>query len=249
MKNKLLLSLLALAMGLGIPCVGMAAGGGLTDADVGDAESFGKRARWLGLVQTGAVYLADDCAPYAGNLGPDDRCVALNPAPALTSFDFPDLARITLPGNSTGSLICHWATPLISYRFANTTGADAAALFTSRGTYRIESVVLEDPSLINPVTGAPFAGGIDVSTLPTYRDGQNPLAPNASQDRTVQATRACIGGLVSTSTLMSTYGLTEAQAKQFFKNPITIRAGLAGQAKLVSSGQIIQGTRFTGDDR
>ena len=69
-----------------------------TDAEVGDADSFGREVRWLGLM-AGSVFLQPNCS--AG----DASCVALNPAPAPTSFDVPDIAVVTLPGGSSQSLL------------------------------------------------------------------------------------------------------------------------------------------------
>ncbi|MFO1322940.1 MAG: hypothetical protein U1F15_02645 [Burkholderiales bacterium] len=247
MKRKMLLSLLALAASVAVAIPALAAK--LTDADVGDADSFGKKVVWIGVVSTGSVILSEDCSsPDIPPLGPNDRCVALLAAPASTSFAFPDLGRITLPGKSTETLICHWATPLLTYSFANPTGTSIPAQITIRSTFRLESAVLNDPALINPFTGLPFNGGIDIGGLPTYRDSQT-IALNEVRSQTIQATRSCIEGLMSTSTLVSSYGLTENQAKSFFGNPITIRAGVSGSARLVSGGQVIVGTRFTGDQK
>lgn len=220
-----------------------------TDAEVGDADSFGKKVVWIGLVQTGQVILADDCTPAnVGTLGPDDRCLTLPADTGVTSFEFPDLGRITLPGNSTGTLICHWATPLVTYGFHNASAASAQAQFRLWATFRVESSVLANPALINPVTGLPFGGGIDIVGLPSVRDVQT-LAAGATHVHSTQATRTCIEGMISKSTLIATYGPTEAQAKSFFGSPITIRAGVRGSTALVSGASIIVGTRFTGDDR
>lgn len=247
MKINSFVAVLTLAACVAAPVCVIAAP--LTDADVGDADSFGKKVVWIGLVQTGVVVLAEDCDPSEiGPLGPNDRCVTLSPAPATTSFSYPDLGHVTLPGKSTDTLICHWATPLVSYGFHNTTGTAALAKFTLRATYRLESAVLANPALLNPTTGLPFDGGIDIAGLPTYRNYQT-IADGATQSHMIQSTRTCIEGMISKSTLVNTYGLTEAQAKSFFANPVTIRAGVSGDAALVSGASIIVGTRFTGDTR
>ena len=219
-----------------------------TNADVGDAASFGNKVVWIGVASTGAVTLASSCTPDPNNpLGPDDRCVVLNASPAPTSFSFPDLGRITLPGNSVNSLICHWATLGGSYSFSNTSAASAFARFRARPTYRIESEVLRDPSLINQSTGLPFGGGIDIS-LPGQTDFQT-LAAGATQTHSLYATRTCIGGLLTKTSLMEQYGLTEGQTKKLFDKPITIRVGISGLAQWVSDATVFVGTRFTADDK
>lgn len=233
MKKKSLILALVLAAGLGISGAGVAAPPP-TDADVGDANSFGSKVVWIGLVSTGVVILATDCTPVLPDLGPDDRCVTLSGP--TTHFEFADLGRVTLPKNSVNTLICHWATPSGYYVLDNPGAAAVTASFRVRPTYRIESSVLQGP---------PFNGGIDV-TISGPLDQQT-LAPGAQQIHSITASRDCIGGLVTKSSLINVYGLTEKQAKNFFQGPITIRAGMAGDASHVSDGQVIYGTRLTGD--
>jgi hypothetical protein len=232
MKKKSLFLALALAASFGISAAGAAAPP--TNADVGDAGSFGSNVIWMGLVSTGVVFLATDCTPLLPDLGPDDRCVTLSGS--TTHFEFADLGRITLPANSANTLICHWATPSGYYVLNNPTAATATASFRLRPTYRIESKVLQGPT---------FNGGIDVS-LSGPLDIQT-LAPGAQQTHSITASRDCIGGLITKASLVNDYGLTEAQAKSFFQGPITIRAGVSGDVTRVSDGQIIYGTRLTGD--
>lgn len=216
----------------------------LTDDDVGDAASFGRGANWLGLV-SGFIELDADCSPITPTDPPRTNCVVLNPAPAATSFDRPDLDVITLPGKSTKSLLCHWQTPIANVISRNTTGANANARISIRPYYRIESEVLADPTLINPVTGLPFAGSFEQS-LTSVNDLQT-LSPGHSQSRLYTFTRTCIGGVISRSFLVQSLGLTDEQAKQFFRKPITIRYGLRGTAQLVEFATINVGTRFLGD--
>ena len=164
-----------------------------------------------------------------------------------TNVAFMDLGHITLPKDSTDDLICHWATPAVFFSYHNSTGAPVLARFRATATYRIESAVLQDPALIDPTTGAPFDGHID--TAITLHSEAKTLAAGAVEDHQVRGTRTCIAGLVSKSQLVSTYGLTEKLATKFFKEPITIRAGVSAAANWVSGAQILFGTRFTGDHK
>ena len=235
MKKKSIDIALALAAGFGISGTGAAASPP-TDADVGDAGSFGSKVVWLGFVATGVVVFAGDCTPVLPSLGPDDRCVAIAGSGA-TGFAFADLGRITLPANSVNTLLCHWATPNGSYTFFNPTAASAAAEFVVRPTFRLESKVLQGP---------PFNGGIDLG-ISGYLD-QDTLAPGASRTRSITASRDCIAGLVTKSSLINQYGLTPAQASAFFQGPITIRAGVTGEVSgKLSEGSILYSTRLTGD--
>ena len=216
----------------------------LTDAEVGDAASFGRTATWLGLT-SGFIELDTDCSPVNPGDPPRANCVLLNPAPAITSFDRADLDVITLPGRSTKSLICHWQTPVANVFWQNTTPSDGNARISIRPYYRIESEVLADPTLVNPLTGLPFAGGFEQS-LTAINEAQT-LAPGHSQSRLYTFTRTCIGGMLSRNFLVQSLGLSEAQATQFFRKPITIRAGLRGNAQLVQFASINVGTRYLGD--
>jgi hypothetical protein len=240
--NKELRVALLLTVAAGL--TGGALAGPPTPEQVGDADTFGKPMRWIGLLQTGSLTLSSaNCTDWSPN-GPDDRCVPLNAA-GTTNFAFTDLARVTLPGKSAENLICNWTMPYITYTVANNDTSPARALFVLRATFRIESDVLKDPALIDPDTGAPFDGKLDLA-LTTYREDQM-LAAGAWLTRTIFPSRLCAGGLVNTTTLQS-YGLSDKQVKELFKKPITIRAGMSGSAINVTQGGIATvSTRLTGD--
>jgi hypothetical protein len=247
MNARLFLSALAVAAGLGASGLGRAAPP--TADAVGDADSFGKKMVWIGFAQTGTVLLSNDCSlANTGPLGPNDRCQVL--VSGSNTYSYPDLGSISLPGNSAGTFICHWASPGINYvlSYPTPTGPGSGPpLFRARATYRIESELLQDPSLINPMTHLPFDGGIDVTVPITFEKHQP--AGTASDGRAVYGTRACIGGLVTKASLISDYGLTEQQAKKFFEKPLTIRVGVSGQARWVSEASIQISTRFTTDEK
>ncbi|GAB2664228.1 hypothetical protein [Arenimonas aestuarii] len=211
-----------------------------TAAEVGDADSFGRNVRWLGLL-SGYVYLQADCT-IPGE-PPDPRCIALNPEPDLTSFGAPDLATITLPGKSTHSLLCHWQTPIASVGFANFTAAREQYRFQAYPVYRIESEVLD--GLSDPNTGTPYNGAIELPLGAINVSGS--IDPGEYNVEQFTFTRMCIGGLVSRRSLVNAYGLTEAQARDFFKKPITITLSIRGNARMVDAANINFGTRFAGD--
>jgi hypothetical protein len=214
-----------------------------------DTDSFGRAVRFDGLMQSGVVTLLDDCTPAPGDPppGPDDRCVVLNPAPAATTFDLADIGRLTLPGRSAHSLLCHWLTPVAVYTLQNPTG-----VFQPNATIRlipyvvVESEVLDDPALIDPTTGLPFGGQLESSFAATYQDSQS-LDPGQRSTKRFSLSRVCISGFLSKSALMEIYGLTEAQAKQVFKRDMTLRFGLRGNATLVAGASVLYGLRVVGD--
>lgn len=242
LRTPLFLALPALAA-LTFAPPALAQGGAPTVEEVGDADSFGRTPRWLGLL-SGVVTLAGDCTPAPGEPA-DPSCVVLNPAPATTTFRVDDLDVLVLPGRSTRSLLCHWQTPVASYSAFNPTGGPESFQFRVTPVYRIESAVLLEPGLADPNTGLPYNGVIELGLTSVFKFGT--LAPGDSGSELLTGTRMCIGGLVSRASLVQAYGLSEAQADRFFREPVTIRLGISGSARLVESASINIGTRFVGD--
>jgi hypothetical protein len=210
-------------------------GAPVTPEQVGDAGSFGRDMHWLGLLD-GNVNLAQDCSGAAG------ACQVLAPG-GFTTFDFADLGSVALPARSTHSLICHWQTPIVFYSAHNPGGAPQEFNFRVTPYYTIESEVLDGPS--DPNTGVPYGGEIELPLTGIFT--AQTLAPGASISDVATGTRACIGGLVSAQSLQSQWGLTAAQADDFFRGPVTIRMGIRGNAQMLEDASIYIGTRFVGD--
>lgn len=219
-----------------------------TAAEVGDADTFGHAVIWDGLLSTGTISLASDCTPAPGDPapGPDDRCVTLNPAPAATTFDLPDIGRMTLPGKTSHNILCHWTSANGVYSLFNGMGVNANARITLHPYLVVESSVLSNPLLIDPTTGLPFNGSLTTVPGTTYSDAQT-LAPNARSTQRMSDSRVCIGGAISRQGLIQGYGLTSAQVDDFFRNPITLKFGLSGSAQLVDFASLIYGVRIMGD--
>lgn len=215
----------------------------VTVAEVGDADSFGKPVKWLGLL-SGFVSLSLDCTPPPGQPG-NPSCITLNPAPATTNFTAADVASITLPRKSAETLLCHWQTPIVSYFISNDTLSAQTSNFRLTPRYRIQSEVLDDLALINPTTGAPFAGSFE-AVIGSFNQTRR-IEPGAVESETFTGTRMCIAGLVSRRSLEEQFGLSPAQAKQFFRKPITITMSITGNARMVEAANINFGTRITGD--
>ena len=215
----------------------------VTVEEVGDADSFGRSLRWLGVAQ-GDVELADTC-PVPGS-GPDARCVALSPTPAPTSFDLSDLASITLPARSANSLLCHWFSPVLTLQYANP-GADAAvAQFGYFPTLTLENAVLLDPVLIDPTTGAPFAGRLTTG-MTASEQFEVPLAPGMALSERQRDSATCIAGFISRRSLVQIYGLTESQAREFFRRDTVVRLNVRGSARYVQAASLNFGLRIVGD--
>jgi hypothetical protein len=216
--------------------------------DVGDADSFGRALKWLGVGQMN-IALADSCpAPLpSGTVG--NACEPLQPLAAQTDFSFDDVARITLPKNASTSLLCHWFSPYlgVSYRNPNPAGgAPVVARLWYQPTLTIENALLDDPALIDPTTGLPFNGRLTTSVT-NYEIFEVPLPADTQVSVRERDTATCIAGFVSRRALVQTWGLTPGQAAQFFKHPTTIRMNIRGSARYVANADMIFGLRIIGD--
>jgi len=211
--------------------------------DVGDVDSFGRNVTWLGVTQA-EVDIADAC-PIIG-ADPAAACFVPNAAPATTTFAYNDLARIALPAKATNSLLCHWFSPFLTVDFYNPGASPVVARLRYSPTLTIENPVLADPSLIDLTTGLPFNGKLltGMTSTETY---DVPLAAGQQLTERYRDTATCIAGFITKRALTDTYGLTEAQAKQFFKKPTTIRMNISGSVQYVQDANLIFGLRVVGD--
>lgn len=217
-------------------------------ATTGDPDSFGRAVKFLGLMTSGIIQMSADCTPdpqYPP--GPDDHCYLPNPtvgAETVVSFD--DVGRMLIPGKSANSLFCHWQSPSTAYIFHNPTAAPVgSARFLVYTTYTIENPVLNDPALIDPNTGQPLNGKFTV-TIGNVRDERNLQAGETQVGRPFDS-RVCINGIVSRNSLVNGYGLSAAQAANFFKSDTVITMGMKVRSRYVADASVIVSTRLVGD--
>ena len=207
--------------------------------DVGDVDSFGRNLRWLGVTQMNAS-LTTDCSTWTG-----PGCQVITPG-AFTSFAFTDLAHIRLPPKATKSLLCYWLSPLVTVSYENPTSTAVNALVRYNPKLTIENPVLNDPSLINPMTGLPFGGRIDTS-MTSSEFYEVPLMPGAAFTQRSRDSAVCIAGFLTKRSLIDNYGLTDAQATAFFQQETMVRMNLSGAVNHVASADFIFGLRIIGD--
>jgi hypothetical protein len=210
--------------------------------EVGDVESFGKNVIYLGLAQTLPVTVTDDCTGSDPTL---ERCLIANAAPGTTTFDEAGLATMSLPAKASKSLLCFTLTPFIFVNWQNSTGAPQLARFSANADITIANPLLNDPALIDPNTGLPFGGVLQVS-LSTWSSTHTLQNGEVDNERSTQS-RACIAGIISQRALVDNYGLTANQAKDFFKKPITLTFGSRGSVALSTFTQYFYGFRVYGD--
>ncbi len=218
-----------------------------TVEDVYDVDSFKREVIFLGL--TSAFVTLEETCPPPDPAFPDQFCQPLNPTPgAFTAFSYNDMARIKLPGKSANSLLCYWFSPVLSANYFNPTASRVTAQLRYSPTLTVENPVLDDPALIDPTTGAPFGGRL-LTSMTASEIFQTPLEPGVSFTERTRDSAVCMAGLLSKRALTETYGLTEAQAKEFFKQPTTIRLNVTGNARYVAFAGLTFGLRIVGDKR
>lgn len=207
--------------------------------DVGDVDSFGRSMQWLGIAAD-SIELAPDCTGIAGN------CQLLPALGASASFGFEDIAHISLPGKASHSLLCYWFSPVLTVSYNNPTASPVVARFNYSPSLTLENPVLDDPSLIDPTTGAPFGGKL-VTGMTASEHYEVPLPAGLQITERTRDSAVCIAGLISRSALVESYGLSEAQAKEFFKRPTTVRLNVQGGTQYVESASLYFGLRIVGD--
>jgi type II secretory pathway pseudopilin PulG len=220
---------------------------GISASDVGDADSFGRNAHWMGLMGSGVIELSDfpdDCDPANFQGGPDDHCVVLNPQPALTTFNFPDIGRMVIPAKSANSLFCHMQTPISATLLQNYSTPNMTARVVFNPVFTFENSTLNNPAILDPATGLPYNGKITF-TLPGISHRQT-LQPGENFFARDDETRVCINGMISKAQLKSA-GLTDAQATDFFKHDTIVTMGINGSAQGAVFASIVNNVRWMGD--
>jgi len=218
-----------------------AANSTVTEADVGDVDSFGRNLHWLG-VSDMSVVLSADCSTE----DPSIACQTLAPAQATTTFDFEDLGHITLPEKAANSLLCYWLSPLLTVSYGNPTASTVVANLRINPTLTVENPLLSTPGLIDPTTGLPFGGKL-LAGMTSSQRFQVPLPPGIHISERKRDSAVCIAGFLTQKALVETYGLSAAQAKDFFKQTTTVRLNLSGSAQYVDDASLYFGFRIIGD--
>jgi hypothetical protein len=210
-----------------------------TPDGTGDPDSFGRSLQWLGLAD-GEVDLLDDCT------GDTFACQTLTPAPGVTNFSYSDLGHITLPARAAHSLLCYWFSPFLTISYGNDSAASVVARLNYTPTVTIENPVLDDPSLIDPTTGLPFGGEL-LTGMTSAERFEVPLPAATHITERTRDSAVCIAGLISRSTLVELYGLSDAQARDFFRHDMTLRLNVSGSAQYVDAATLYFGWRLVGD--
>lgn len=208
------------------------------NADVGDGDSFGRSVNFLGFTQVDGVGVWNDCTGQ-----PEGHCVVREENGSNSISFIGDDAVVKLPARSAHSVLCFTLTHLGEVVFHNGTDSPQLGEAQIGAQWRIESEVLNDPALIDPATGAPYGGSMRSSAL-LYLEDQT-LAPHFDGFNLPTSSRSCISGHLSRRSLVA-QGLSEAQAREFFRKPITIRFGASARGSFADVWSSY-GVRIYGD--
>jgi hypothetical protein len=227
------------------PNAGAASLAAVTAGSVGEPDSFGRNALFLGIAQSGTVVIDPTCDPVdIGPLGPDDHCITVaDPSIPVPATTFNDVARITIPGKSAGNVIYAIANHTVSFSMFNP-GAPTQGRISYVPTITIESDALKDPSLIDPTTGLPFNGSFTVGGAGAYLVNKT-LASGASEFVTHSYSRANTSGL--SRSFFAGLGLPDSAINELYKKPMTIRLNVRVSSRWVDSAVLVFTMRFLGN--
>lgn len=142
-------------------------------ADVGEAESFGHAALYMGAM-SGAFNLSPNpCGGPPPAPGDQSQCFQLNPAPAQTTATAEDVSRIKLPKKATRTIIYPAMNFFVNYELQNTTGVDQPqGEFFFRSSLDSKAMFSLIPRLsIRPPVSRPPASFAASSPIPTATIG------------------------------------------------------------------------------
>jgi hypothetical protein len=218
-------------------------------ADVGDAETFGHNAQYMGATSGFVSMSTDPCPAPTPTPSPatngDSFCDQLNPAPAATTFSHNNICRINLPKKATRNVIYPVLNIFLDYQLQNTTGVDQQGIFRFTAGITLVSPALNDPSCTDPNTGLPCGGQATLLFNYNFRDDRNMHDTDRQRIRETLV-RAGNTGLTRAQ-LQSLLGLTPAAVDAFFSGPMTVRLDILGSAKMATDATITCNMRLFGD--
>lgn len=221
-----------------------------TAAEVGDAESFGHSALYMGATSGFETLVpAGTCPAPTPTPSPvpngDSFCDELNPEPATTSFSHNNICRIQLPKKATRTVIYPVLNIFLNYQLQDTTGdVPNAHLFFTAGI-AIESAALTGPDCTDPGTGLPCGGRMSFLFNYTYRDDR---AMHSGDRQRLRETLVRAGNTgLTKQQFRDSFGLTAATVDALFAGPMTVELDLSGSTKLVTDASITCNMRLFGD--
>jgi len=218
---------------------------GPTAADVGDFESFGHAALYMGAA-TGSVELSPDpCTGPAPTPGAGSQCFELLPAPALKTFSAEDICRIKLPKKATRTIIYPALNFFVNYQLNNDTGTfQTQGLFNFTAFLTIQSDALLDPSIIDPATSLPANGKMSGQFSYVYRDDRSMQILDRQRQR---ITLVRVGNAGINKAALVAQGWPQSVIDAMFAGPMTVSMSMTGGAKLATDASVTANMRLFGD--
>lgn len=218
---------------------------GQDEQDVGDLASFGKEAKFFGYAIAGTVLVHPDCSNLGFPLGPDDRCFTINAATNSVTFDARDIGRIYFPQKTFNTIISLLSGFQYTYNLANNTAQNVTGRVEYRPYFTLESGVLSDPSLINPQTGQPFNGKVDIGAAGS-RILRKTMFPGFQESDSINYGSSSVTGLTK-KYFMENFGLSQQVVDLLFYEKMTIRLNIRGTTTRVVQGNFNYSVRFIGN--
>ena len=222
----------------------------LSVTDVGEPDSFGKNAKFLGTAQTGIVYVYNSCDPavlladLGLTLGTDDRCLPLPTLGQSVTATYNDIGRINFPKNSIDNVIYFIQSNLVNYELSNPNANQVFSNFSYSPSYTLVSDALLDPAAIDPNTGLPMNGSFTTGVgggkviVKTYPANSSDLV---SERFTSSATRGFA------RSYFADLGLPQSVINKIYNKPLTIKLNLRVRANFFTFGQFGYSVRFLGN--
>ena len=222
---------------------------GPTAADVGDAETFGHSALYMGATSGFETLQLDPCPAATPTPSPapngDTFCDQLNPAPAQTNFSHDNICRINLPKKATRNVIYPVLNIFLNYQLQNSTGVDQTGIFRFTAGITIVSDALNGPDCIDQNTSAPCGGKLTLLFNYSFRDDRNMHDGDRQRLREILV-RAGNTGLTRQQ-FRDAFGLSAATVDALFAGPMTVQLDLSGAAKMTTDASITCNMRLFGD--
>ncbi|MGH8446706.1 MAG: hypothetical protein ACREVL_15655 [Solimonas sp.] len=198
----------------------------------------------FGSAANGGVLFSADCSGFV----PGVYASCVTPVAGSTvNFDRRDLGNLSLPARRSRTLLCPMLSNRYVYNLMNSTTATANGGSVSFDPYfTIESAALSDPAAIDPDTGLPFNGSLDVSAAAGLERGTNNLRPGLPESESGYISRSCIGGFTP-DFFVAAYGLSQALAEKLVSGALTIRLNLRGNVTNLRDGSYLIGVRVFTD--
>ncbi len=217
---------------------------------LGEPDSFGKNAKFLGTATTGVVYVYYSCDPQVLQadlqltLGADDRCLAHTPGAATSRGTFDDIGRITLPGRSADNVVYFIVNNTIDNEFQNDTSSGMPAFFTYVPRLTIESPALNNPNAVDPTTGLPLNGVLTVNVGGT-KLFQRTIPANDFEFAFDNFSTAATRGFARS--YFADLGLPSSVINNLYRQPMTIKLGMRVVVRGQYFGQYLYTLRLMGN--